>query len=301
MKRFKNRIDFLLNTISNPVQSKILKQKKLIPNTFIIGAMKSGTTSLYHYLSGHPDVFTTDNKEPCFFSYNSRKSIKWYLLQFPDHLNNSAKVSIDASPVYLHDSIKSARLIKKFNPNSKIVVLLRDPIERAISHYSYYSNLNSNFGQKHRGTHMIEMLSIEKAFQQNMEMKTIKRFHNYCACSLYFNQLKAFYKYFDKEKIHLMDSHALKINKKVELGMLSSFLNIDMHYFEKMQKSNSDVKSASSFIKRDVKTLDNFNVNNYNIQLLDEMESNLIEFFKEDVINLIENTGFNPSWAKKYL
>ena len=111
---------------------------------FIVGAAKSGTTSLYNYLFKHPEVCMSSIKEPNFFSnklLNEQKmyykdvkidSIEKYHNLFDKHTNN--KICGEASVSYLFYE-KIAKQIKKYNKNAKIIIMLRNPIERAFSHY----------------------------------------------------------------------------------------------------------------------------------------------------------------------
>ena len=107
------------------------------PNLFVIGAMKSGTTTLHEYLGSHPEICMSDRKEPGYFveEYGWSNGVDWYLRQF----------SGDGKEKYLGESTTDytklprfkgvARRIAEFNPGAKIMYLLRDPIERTISHY----------------------------------------------------------------------------------------------------------------------------------------------------------------------
>ena len=119
------------------------------PNFFIVGAEKAGTTSLYEYLKDDPGVFLSDIKEPNFFTVNIKpehffcsviRDKKQYLKLF-----SSAKEEIaigEASPIYLMDP-ETPQLIKKTVPNAKIIILLRDPIQRALS--SYFNSVRSGW------------------------------------------------------------------------------------------------------------------------------------------------------------
>src|SRR5919108_5774969 len=107
------------------------------PNLFIVGAAKAGTTSLYHYLAQHPDVYMAPMKEPHFFS-QIRPDPK--LEAFFPHVDNEAKylalfaaagdekVRGEASTSYLwHPDVADA--IRSKRPDAKIVAMLRDPLE----------------------------------------------------------------------------------------------------------------------------------------------------------------------------
>ena len=105
------------------------------PNFFILGAPKSGTTSLYAYLSDHPEIVMSNPKEPHYFSTDIEnggiKSLDEYLACF-DSLTESAKAIGDASTLYLYSKV-AVREILKFNKNARFIVMLRDPSEIALS------------------------------------------------------------------------------------------------------------------------------------------------------------------------
>lgn len=113
------------------------------PNLFIVGAAKAGTTSLYHYLAQHPDVYMTPMKEPHFFS---RIRPAPELEAFFPHVTDEAtylslftaarveKVRGEASTSYLsHPDVPEEIWLRR--PDAKIVIMLRDPLERAYSNY----------------------------------------------------------------------------------------------------------------------------------------------------------------------
>lgn len=108
------------------------------PNLFIIGAMKSGTTSLHHYLSAHPEVFMCEPKEPGFFApemtYYPREE-EWYLSLFGEA--GDARWVGESSTHYtklpMYPGV--AARVAAYAPDARLIYLMRDPVERAISHY----------------------------------------------------------------------------------------------------------------------------------------------------------------------
>jgi hypothetical protein len=106
-----------------------------LPNLIVIGAMKCGTTSLHYYLSLHPEIEMSREKELDFFieERNWRKGLGWYRAQFA----GGARVRGEASPNYtmhpLFDGV--AERMHATMPDVKLIYVVRDPIERMISHY----------------------------------------------------------------------------------------------------------------------------------------------------------------------
>ena len=121
-------------------------------NFFIVGAPKSGTTSLYTYLSTHPDIFFPSHKEPNFFAEDypniggRLKTKSEYEKLFASH---EQKLAGDASVCYL-SSDTAPQAIKSYNPQAKIIIMLRNPIDLFISEhsqllYSFYENIENPF------------------------------------------------------------------------------------------------------------------------------------------------------------
>lgn len=121
-----------------------------LPNAIIIGAMKSGTTSLFDYLVQHPEVCGSRTKELHFFDNQHGRGERWYRANFAPR---GERVLLESSPYYLFHPLapeRAARLV----PDAKLIVLLRNPVDRAYSHY----NQNSEEG--------LEPLSFEEALEQ---------------------------------------------------------------------------------------------------------------------------------------
>jgi hypothetical protein len=122
------------------------KKKKLI----IAGVHKAGTTSLFNYLAEHPDVYPSIKKETHYYTHlrygkNTPNDIAYdaYFKGCKDET-----FLMDASPSYLYGGHTIAQKIKEENPNSKIIIILRDPTDRFISYYNYLQSefrLDSNY------------------------------------------------------------------------------------------------------------------------------------------------------------
>ncbi|HEY9295730.1 MAG TPA: sulfotransferase domain-containing protein, partial [Phormidium sp.] len=102
------------------------------PDFIIIGAQKCGTTSLYEYLIQHPQILAASKKEVHFFDLNFAKGVDWYRQQFKPVSQKS--ITGEASPYYIFHPLVPQRIYQLF-PQVKLIVLLRNPVERAISHY----------------------------------------------------------------------------------------------------------------------------------------------------------------------
>ena len=120
-----------------------------LPDFLIIGAAKSATTSLYEYLVSHPQVCPPVRKEVCYFAFYSDRSVGWYRACFPTRRERARAARAAGAPTltgeacayYLfhpHAPARAAAVV----PHAKLIVLLRDPVDRAISHYHFRVDRN---------------------------------------------------------------------------------------------------------------------------------------------------------------
>lgn len=197
------------------------------PDFLIVGAQKAGTTSLYNCLKQHPAILPARKKEIHYFSQFYRKGLPWYLEHFPSREEN--QLSGEASPFYLFHP-QSARRIAETYPAIRIIIMLRDPVERAISHYH----------QQYRRGH--EKLSMQEAFEQeprriNKGWEKLLRDEQTSASTLqqcsylkrgeYLPQLQRYEAHFPKQQIHLLESREFFDTPTEALRQLFSFLQID--------------------------------------------------------------------------
>lgn len=116
------------------------------PNFFIVGAPRAGTSSLWEYLKAHDEIFMSTPKEPNFFhNVLLKNKIQYPISNKKKYLNlfknvKNEKVIGEASTTYLHDP-DSAQLIHAVVPKARIIIILRNPINRAFSHYSFHVKL----------------------------------------------------------------------------------------------------------------------------------------------------------------
>jgi hypothetical protein len=111
---------------------------RALPDFVVIGAQKAGTTSLYAYLSAHPRVRPGLFKEAHFFDLRFDRGERWYRSVFPlrMRLQRAHALTGEASPYYLFHPLAAERAAQVI-PNARLIVLLRDPVERAWSHYRH--------------------------------------------------------------------------------------------------------------------------------------------------------------------
>ena len=120
--------------IDPPSWRKATAWARLRPLFLIIGAQRSGTTSLYRYLCTHPDVRPALRKEIHYYDFQFAKGRAWYGAHFPPRRAQRTPATGEASPYYMVHPLAPARA-QAHNPRLKIIAILRDPVERAYSHY----------------------------------------------------------------------------------------------------------------------------------------------------------------------
>ena len=107
---------------------------RALPDFLIIGAQKAGTTALYSYLRRHPEIGGPAWKEVSYFDRHYRRGTGWYRGQFP--FRSDGRIAGEASPGYLFHPLAPER-VKETVPDAKLIVLVRNPVERALSHYHH--------------------------------------------------------------------------------------------------------------------------------------------------------------------
>ena len=194
---------------------------------FIVGAPKAGTTSLYHYLNEHPQVVMSSQKEPDYFSDNAiHEQGMYYGKNRVNTLDKyeslfAQKESVvygEGSVSYLfYDNV--AEDIKKYNPNAKIIIMLRNPIERAFSHYlmDYRLGLiNDSF----------ENIIAKKSNHKNAHLF----YKQYIEVSKYAKQIQRYLDFFEKENILFIDYDDFKKNVSKTVDQVYNFLNISTNF-----------------------------------------------------------------------
>jgi Sulfotransferase family len=192
------------------------------PNFFIIGSMKSGTTYLRNLLASHPAIFMCYPKEPAYFvgpeelrtiwpwgwweQRDFRRSEQNYLNLFRQA--GAASIRGEASVYYTYLPLAAgvSKRLWRFNPGARLVYLMRDPIERTISHYW------------HRVRHAGEHRSISLA---------IKNDPQYCDVSYYAMQLAPYFRLFKRDQIRTLTFEELIGNTEASIVSLLKWLNLD--------------------------------------------------------------------------
>ena len=197
------------------------------PHFLIIGTQKGGTSSLYSALCQHPQILKAARKEVHFFDQYYSHGHDWYLEQFPDCLPD--QITGEASPFYMAHPLAAAR-IAEHCPDTKLIVLLRNPADRAISHY------HQEFRRQHDLLTLQAALDIEEertradwdalAVGELLTFSAAQRF-SYRKRGHYAEQLAPFLEQFPRENIVIYSSEQFFQQPLELLPLLYSFLGAD--------------------------------------------------------------------------
>jgi len=254
-----------------------------LPDFLIIGAQKSGTTSLYSYLVQHPGIIAAECKEVNYFGnpHNWFKGKLWYASHFGTKAYKylmSKKLGYlpitgEASP-NMHKPF-CPKAVYEALPSVKLIAIFRNPVDRAFSQY------------QHNCRHGRETLSFEEAIAQSPlklppdVANDIWRYYNstsrsYIRRGLYAEQLQHWYQYYSKERIHIINSDDFFVNPRTELIKVLQFLDIPDFEF--------DVSRASK------------HAGNYKATMKDETREYLNSLFRPHNRKLFELIGRDFGW-----
>lgn len=195
--------------------------KEIKINFYCVGAQKAGTTSLHNVLNQHHNVFLPDTKEAHFFDNDEKFKLgeQWYYEKFFSNYKGET-VCGSCNPDYLYFEDVPRRIFKSFGSDIKFVFLLRNPADRAYSHYLM---------SKRR---CIENLPFENALEREAS-RIDKDYYNkshysYYTRGLYSVQIERYLKYFPKENMLFINfEKEFILNKNYTFSKILNFLDLD--------------------------------------------------------------------------
>ncbi|OGL47144.1 MAG: hypothetical protein A2W05_03565 [Candidatus Schekmanbacteria bacterium RBG_16_38_10] len=258
---------------------------RLLPDFIIIGAQKCGTTTLYNNLIKHPYVIPALRKEIHFFDLYYEKGVTWYQAHFPSHLYKSYFLKIyknfitgEATPYYIFHPLSPERTFE-IVPKVKLIVLLRNPVDRAYSHYQYSVRMGH------------ENLSFEDAIQNEMERMNNEREIIYNNCNnysfnhqhfsylsrgIYIEQLRRWHHYFPRDQILILKSEEFYLDPSSVFKHVYNFLNLP-----------------------DLELNDYKKYNVYDYEKMDPItRRHLIKYYEQYNQELYDYLGVNFNWNK---
>tara|TARA_B100001540_G_scaffold126815_1_gene113093 strand:- start:1025 stop:1852 length:828 start_codon:yes stop_codon:yes gene_type:complete len=257
--------------------SGITASSRVLPNFIIAGTVRSGTTSLYNYICNHPSVLPAAYDEIGFFDSNFQLGTMWYQSMFPtkkqmelvQEKTNFCLTGED-TPFYFwnKDAIKR---ISELIPNCKIIMIFRNPVDRAYSNYQLGKRENK------------EDLSFEKTIEIEKQIinKGTKNLNfseprTYLIKSLYSLQLKNWLKSFSKDQLYFLSTEQLSSKPNETMSGIFNFLGLPRHTLSEFKKEKKAIYPEMNISTR----------------------NDLLEFFKPYNNELFSLIGNNFSWDK---
>jgi hypothetical protein len=216
----------------------------MLPNLFVIGAAKSGTTSLHHYLAQHPDVFMSPVKEPNFFAFQGelptfagpsrpprdsferdrlrRERYGYSIVRRPEYERlftqaGGRKVRGEVSPAYLYfDGV--ARRIRDAVPTARILAVLRNPVDRA---YSKFLQMRRD------GAEPLDDFRAAVAAEPRRKRENWSPTWLYLDRGFYCRQLKVYFELFDRARIRVLLHDDLRRDPERCLSAIFTFVGVD--------------------------------------------------------------------------
>ena len=203
-----------------------------VPNFIIIGSQRCGTTSLYTYLAQHPQILTPIKKEMDFFSWHFDRGIDWYLAHFPPMPSGEEFLTGEASPSYFDYREAPERLYTAF-PEAKLIVLLRNPVDRAISQFYRLTDLN----WEARSLDRVISDEIER-LNQNPEYIIGEEPGNYLARGRYIEFIKNWRTFFPQEQLLILKSEDFYAGAATTVKQVLEFLDLPEYQLSEYQNAN---------------------------------------------------------------
>jgi len=220
---------FLLDVCGAAIRPWSAAGSRPLPAVIIPGTMRGGTTSLYHYLARHPQIAPSIKKEVHYFDLHFARGPEWYRRQFAAAPSGSSPWPFESSPYYMFEPRVPAR-IRGLVPDVKLVFLLRDPVERAFSHY-----------QKNRrdGREPLDFLDAIRAEDERLAgeeqrmlddpgyVSRIHQYYSYRGRGEYAAQLLRWQAEFPASQMLVLDAAELYADPRRILRRVLAFLGLD--------------------------------------------------------------------------
>lgn len=191
----------------------------------VVGAQKGGTTSIAKFLTDHPDICMAKPKAVHFFDDEPRFKSGGDYAYYHSHFDYQGEAQVgEATPIYMFYEHLWGR-ISRYNPDLKLIVLLRDPIARAYSHYTMARKNRREwlpFGWAIR----VEPLRVWRD-RNRLTRRSSLRLHTYVSRGLYLRQIQNMLKYFPRENILFLKSEDLSDHHDRTMATVFEFLGVD--------------------------------------------------------------------------
>lgn len=250
----------LKSIIPTPIKSLVWRSQQLfrlytghlrsLPDFIIIGGQRCGTTTLYSYLSQHPNIAPPSVKEVHYFDLSYQKGTVWYRTHFPLRLLQSSEtITGEASPYYLFHPHVPKR-VAELLPSVRLIVLLRNPVERAYS--QYHHEVRWGFETAPTFAEAIEKEEqrlppeVAKLLADENYYSFSHHHHSYLARGIYIDQLQRWEQYFPADQILILNSEQFYQHTATTFKQITDFLGLPrwdpQHYKIYNQANNPKIE-----------------------------------------------------------
>ncbi len=263
---------------------KLTASWRMLPDFLIIGAQKAGTTSLYAHLAQHPCVGAAFEKEVRYFNDHYAEGVDWYRAHFPTksargrmlRRSGTPLLTGEGEPSYLPNPVAAQRVMDLI-PDVRLIVMLRDPVSRAYSHY------------QHRFTRNREQRTFEEVCAADKEalrngweglpagdlIRLGHAHYSYLPRGFYYEQLKTWMSVFPKESFLIIKAEEFFADTQAIYNETLQFLDLPEHQLEKRKRHN---------------------VGKYVQPIAEETREELVDYFRPQNEKLYEFLGRDFGW-----
>lgn len=217
---------------TNKVLRLLTSPLRVLPDFIVVGGQRCGTTSLYHYLVAHPSVSPAFTKEVHFFDRRFARGLNWYQAHFPLRVFRRSRRQVlitgEATPYYMfHPHVP--RRISALLPEVKLIILLRNPVDRAYSHFHHEVRMGREklpFGEAvaqepYRLEGELDKMLDDPAYQSY----TYQHF-SYLSRGLYVDQIRRLLEFFTEDQVLILDSESFFRNSAAIMKRVFYFLGL---------------------------------------------------------------------------
>ncbi|MDQ2714036.1 MAG: sulfotransferase domain-containing protein [Chloroflexota bacterium] len=266
---------------------------RVLPDFIIIGAQKGGTTSLYNYLIEHPHIASARMKEVHYFDRNFTKGVSWYKAHFPtlfqkyysQNIRRQKFITGEGSPEYLFFR-HPPKLAAKILPHAKIIVMLRNPVDRAYSQYQH----NVGWGFEKLSSFQEAIASEEERTREGRERSAVDEYYHdrdyqraaYLARGMYAVQLERWLDLFPREQFLIIRSEDFYIDPEEVYKETLAFLQVPILIPRNLQKGYKTYNKS-----KEIKS-----------KMDGAMREYLVEYFKPHNAQLYTLLGRDFGWDR---
>ena len=248
----------------------------VLPDFLIIGAMKCGTTSLYNWLAHHQQIAPTNPKEIHFFDSDKNfleRGVRWYRAHFPVGEPGRTWISGEATPAYLFDPRVTDR-VAGMVPDAKLIVLLRDPVSRAVSHWNHQVSRGREADDL--AAALTRVMTVDA--QRDSADRSAKR-NDYLRRGHYAEQLERWWQRYDREQTLVLHSDEMFADPAETLDQVCEFLELP------------PMRPLPEFTAR--------NVGTYRGKMDEDLRQRLVDYYRPHNQRLYDLLGIDYGWERR--